>query len=506
VKVGVYNRFWATGGGGERYGLAIAAGLAQQHAVDLLGPDDFDRDWLAERLHIGLEVLGHRTVADTAGAVTRASRAYDLFVNVSHDSTDENGAPRGIYVVHFPGRTVTPSGGWHRGPVRVIPGAGFHPTEPGRHALTWTAGDASLLVAAPADAAVSLDLAFARARPASLGATTVRVHVDDSVVEHTIPPRRALGVTRGSRLRITVTGRADGEPVVVRIVSDTFRPDEVTGSGDTRVLGVALATVRIGRTAGTATLDPPAARGAPFLRTYDAVVTNSEFTRHWVERRWGVIGEVLHPPARQVVPAGREPIILNIGRFFPPELGHGKRQLELVEAFRRLLATGHAGGWTLHLVGGCKPGEAAYLDGVVAAAKGLPVELHVDAGGDDLDALLARASVYWHATGLGDDIDAQPERFEHFGIAVAEAMAAGAVPVVLDAAGPKEIVRPDVDGFTFEDLDGLVHHTDRLVTDEGLRTAMSAAAMLRGAEFSDEQFAGRVLALVDRVAGAAATR
>ena len=514
MKVGVYNRFWSTGGGGERYGLAIAAALAKQHTVDLLGPEEPDRAGLAERLHLDIEqvaALGERVVGDRPGAVTEVSAAYDLFVNVSHDSADENAAARGIYVVHFPGELPAPGGAWRRGPVSVAPGPGFQPAEPGRRSATWTTGDASLFVTAPPGATVPVDIVFARRRPPSLGPTAVRVHVDGDEVEHVITPRREVRHPRPSRVRIAVQGRDDGEPVVVRIVSDTFRPDAVTGSGDTRVLGVALQAVRIGRPSGS-TMRPggagagsatPAAR---WLRTYDAVATNSAFTRQWVERRWGVAGEVLHPPARQIPPGPKEPVILAVGRFFPPELGHSKRQLEMVEGFRRLVARGAAAGWTLHLVGGCKPEEASYLERVTTAAEGLPVVLHVDAVGAELDALLAGASVFWHATGLGDDVRRHPERFEHFGIAIAEAMAAGAVPVVLDAAGPREIVRPGVDGFVFRRLDDLVAHTERLIVDGDLRATMSAAAVERGASFSDERFAGRVLAFVDRVAGAAGAR
>ena len=41
----------------------------------------------------------------------------------------------------------------------------------------------------------------------------------------------------------------------------------------------------------------------------------------------------------------------------------------------------------------------------------------------------------------GEDAERHPERFEHFGISVVEAMAAGAVPLVFGAAGPGEIVQ-----------------------------------------------------------------
>ena len=77
--------------------------------------------------------------------------------------------------------------------------------------------------------------------------------------------------------------------------------------------------------------------------------------------------------------------------------------------------------------------------------------LHVDSSGAELDALYRGAAVYWHATGLDEDIDDDPVRAEHFGITTVEAMSAGAVPVVIAAGGQPEIVRDGVDGFLFGD-------------------------------------------------------
>ncbi len=56
---------------------------------------------------------------------------------------------------------------------------------------------------------------------------------------------------------------------------------------------------------------------------------------------------------------------------------------------------------------------------------------HVDAPGAELADLYARASIFWHAAGLGEDAEDDPNRMEHFGISIVEAMSAGAVPVVL---------------------------------------------------------------------------
>ncbi len=106
MKVGVYNRYWRTGGGAETYGAAVAQVLARHHDVDLLGPDEVDLDHLAERLRLDLSGIGMVVLRDRPGAVLRASRGYDLFVNVSFMSDDDAGAPHNLYITHFPARSA----------------------------------------------------------------------------------------------------------------------------------------------------------------------------------------------------------------------------------------------------------------------------------------------------------------------------------------------------------------------------------------------------------------
>ena len=119
--------------------------------------------------------------------------------------------------------------------------------------------------------------------------------------------------------------------------------------------------------------------------------------------------------------------------------------------------------------------------------------MHVNATGEVVRRLLAEASIYWHAGGFGEDPERHPERFEHFGIAVVEAMAAGAVPLVFAAAGPAEIVQHGVNGYLWETLDELVELTSRLIGDPALRNRLSVAAQQRAADFS----AGRFTRAVD---------
>jgi glycosyltransferase involved in cell wall biosynthesis len=230
-----------------------------------------------------------------------------------------------------------------------------------------------------------------------------------------------------------------------------------------------------------------------FVSTYTRYLANSEFTAGWVRTLWNAPTEVLYPPVRPSVrPGTKVPLILVLGRFFDPKYGHGKKQHELLETFRSLHRSGRIPGWRMAVVGGCDAANRDYALAVRRDARGLPVDVHINAPGSIVEALLGSASIYWHGSGLGEDPQRHPERFEHFGISVVEAMAAGAVPIVFGAAGPAEIVRDGVDGLHWSTLDQLADLTVEVVVDEPRRAELSVAARVRAADFSTDAFATRL--------------
>jgi glycosyltransferase involved in cell wall biosynthesis len=137
------------------------------------------------------------------------------------------------------------------------------------------------------------------------------------------------------------------------------------------------------------------------------------------------------------------------------------------------------------------------------AAVGLPVRFHVNARGEDLTELFAAASLFWHAAGFGEDLQTHPDRFEHFGISVVEAMSAGAVPVVYQHGGPAAIVRESGCGELFATTDELAAKTVALVRDDARRARLAGATRARAAEFAYDRFAERLDALVDTMTATA---
>ena len=233
-------------------------------------------------------------------------------------------------------------------------------------------------------------------------------------------------------------------------------------------------------------------------QSYTKFLSNSTYTAGWVKKLWDADSEIVYPPVRTTVkPSKKVELITSIGRFFDPSLGHSKKQHELLEAFTRMFSSREGlGDWSLSFVGGADGASRDYALAVRRGAIGLPVKVNLNAPRELVETTLATASIYWHGGGFGEDADLHPERFEHFGIAVVESMAAGAVPVVFAAAGPAEIVRHAVDGFHWKTLDELQAYTRVLMNDEGLRSKMSASAQERAADFGVDVFAARINALI----------
>lgn len=171
------------------------------------------------------------------------------------------------------------------------------------------------------------------------------------------------------------------------------------------------------------------------LKLHAGVIANSHFTARWIAKRWGQPAEVVYPVVEPIERKEKRPFILAVGRFVD---GHrSKRQLELVDLFKTLRNDGLTG-WELHLAGSVT--DEAYFRAVQHAARGAPIHLYPNAIRPTLENLYARAAIFWHAVGVGDNESIHPDRMEHFGIVTAEAMTAGCVPVVINKGGQPEIV------------------------------------------------------------------
>ena len=237
------------------------------------------------------------------------------------------------------------------------------------------------------------------------------------------------------------------------------------------------------------------------LGTYEGIIVNSRFTADAIAHRAAQAGvglppvHILPPPVPQIGPGPRaereRASILSVGRFAPG--GHCKRQDVMVAEFRRLLGrTGETVGLDLAGSLGPDPEARAYLRGLIEDSRDLPVRFHVDPSPQQLAELYRGASLYWHLTGAGEDLLTRPERAEHFGIAIVEAMSAGVAPVVLRAGGPVEIISEGRDGFLIDEPSDLSSRSADLLKRPDLLAAVAARAALRARDFSPASFASRL--------------
>ncbi|WP_159014054.1 glycosyltransferase [Acidisoma sp. S159] len=216
--------------------------------------------------------------------------------------------------------------------------------------------------------------------------------------------------------------------------------------------------------------------------------------------------EVLYPPVPFVGSSEttqgqqKQPnMILNVGRFFVG--GHSKRQDLLIAAFRAVVELlPKEDRLELHLAGSSMPTmeDIDYLAKLRRLANGLPVFFHVNVTPEDLVGLYQKAEIYWHGTGLGADLEREPEKAEHFGISLVEAMSAACVVFAYDSGGPREIITDGVDGFLYSSIESLAKQTHRLIREnESFRKAIGRAAGHRAADFSTSRFSSHVRRLAD---------
>jgi len=164
-----------------------------------------------------------------------------------------------------------------------------------------------------------------------------------------------------------------------------------------------------------------------------AMLTNSDWTRDQIQRAYGIRAQTLYPPVtacpRTIPWESREDSFVCVG------LLHPRKRMDWVIAMLGKVRERHRR-IHLHLAGRRDEGRAAgqyyrTLLGLVAANRQW-VHLHEDLSREGLLDLMGRSRYAVHAL-----------RGEHFGIAAAEALMAGAIPFVHNSGGQVEIVGGD---------------------------------------------------------------
>lgn len=182
--------------------------------------------------------------------------------------------------------------------------------------------------------------------------------------------------------------------------------------------------------------------------------------------------------------------IITVGRFFAG--GHSKQHGRLIQFFKKLHGT-HPN-IRLHIVGATMPHKEhmAYLSSLRADAADLPIEFHLNAEPDLLKNLYGRSHIYWHGTGMGVDAKTNPERLEHFGISVIEAMSFGCVPVVHQSGGPLSILGKNLEQLAYTDEAAFLAINRRLFDNPRDLVILGEKAKTRALEFDLDHFASKL--------------
>lgn len=228
------------------------------------------------------------------------------------------------------------------------------------------------------------------------------------------------------------------------------------------------------------------------LLNWQVVTTNSEFTKTVVESEWKLPVDMVHYPAIEVPLQApkvslKEPIILNVGRFFTNL--HSKRQDVLITTFRELkhLYPKQTKLWKLVLIGTAEDEE--YARQVAKQAQGLPVEILHNVSRKQLVEWYKKASIYWHAAGYDVSQLLHPEKVEHFGISTAEAMSYGCVPVVHKKGGLIEVLGKSLQFGLWTTIDECVAKTKELLLNPKGLISLQKISYDESQKFSYEQFA-----------------
>lgn len=236
-------------------------------------------------------------------------------------------------------------------------------------------------------------------------------------------------------------------------------------------------------------------------------MANSSWTGAHVEQVWGKEPIVVFPPCDTSALASlplarplRPRTVVSVAQF-RPEKDHAMQ----IDAWAMLLSRARAAafahpfeplkGALLVLVGGVRNAAdearvASLRTRAESSGVGGSVIFRIGVSVSEMHSLLGSAHVALHTM-----------KDEHFGIAVVEAMAAGAVPVAHDSAGPRaDIVvaeepgapRP---GFLASSVEGFADAMqEALCMPEERRLALAARARTAAAAFSEEVFAADLLA------------
>jgi len=228
------------------------------------------------------------------------------------------------------------------------------------------------------------------------------------------------------------------------------------------------------------------------LKNISKVICNSYFTKKYIDKEFKIESKVMYPPINSahfnLKPIKKENIILSVGRF--DEILNSKKQDVLINVFKKMVDH-NLKNWRLVLLGGLMK-ESKRFNRLKRATVDYPIEIMTNVGWETLMNYYQKAKIYWHGAGFGEDLKLYPQRAEHFGISIVEAMAADCVPVVFNGGGAPEIIDDQTSGYLWKKLDGLEKITLQLIKDKKKIVEIAKKAKEKSKQFSQKVFEKKI--------------
>jgi glycosyltransferase involved in cell wall biosynthesis len=222
------------------------------------------------------------------------------------------------------------------------------------------------------------------------------------------------------------------------------------------------------------------------------IVCNSFFTKKFIDREYGVESIVIYPPvdAVGIKSKRKENVILFVGRF--SQILQSKGQDVLIKAFKKIYDNGIKN-WKLVLAGGVEVGVGDFVEKLRILAQGYPIEIIESPDFFTLKDLYGKSKIFWSASGFGENEEKNPQKAEHFGITVVEAMAGGVVPIAYDAGGHKEIVIEGENGLLWQTTTQLIKKTRDVILSPRKLRYMTLNTKKSAEKYSESSFEKNIL-------------
>lgn len=499
MKIGIYNRWLHTLGGGEKHSLAMASLLSKKNEVEVISHKEILKSSAEERLNLDLSKVKFVFIQDRpAYMISELTSAYDLFINSSFMDFFPCYSEKSMDLIFFPARIEELTFNKTKHKIgRIIKNWFSVPyIKQGVREITVKNGYFSYLV----DDNFSIELPkisdtlpiFLSLKPhckietnASLFINGKEIQTQPNDGHNNTSFDVLIGPSEKNMIMTIQIHDKEGKRIpadleINRLLLFNNRYKLFVNLFETKLKNVGLRLQQLPFTSSDI---------SKFISTYDVILANSKFTQTWIKRYWNLNSEILYPlvDIENFSGGTKQKRIVTTGRFFAG--GHNKKHDVMINAFKEMVDEGLEN-WEFVLIGGSTPGEEHknYLDQLQKVSENYPIRFFVDTPFATLVDILQEASIYWHASGYGEDEFVNPIRFEHFGITTVEGMASGAVPVVINKGGQPEIISQGVNGYLWDELEELKKYSLQLINDPILLQKLSINALRDSKKFNTESF------------------